>query len=72
MHNESHPTEIKNKISKLSANVTPDLLDQIDHLVKVNGPFAKRHSIHVAALRIGLTEITNNPNRLLEAIGHQG
>lgn len=59
-------------ITKLSANVTPELLDQLDAVVKQNGPFAKRHAIHLAALRIGLAEITTNPNRLLEALGHNG
>lgn len=57
-------------ITKLSANVTPELLDQLDAVVKKNGPFAKRHAIHLAALRIGLAEITNNPSRLLQALGH--
>jgi hypothetical protein len=57
-------------ITKLSANVTPELLDQLDAVVKKNGPFAKRHAIHLAALRIGLAEIANNPSRLPQALGH--
>jgi len=59
-------------ITKLSANITPELLDKLDAVVRQNGPFAKRHAIHLAALRIGLAEITTNPSRLLEALGHNG
>ena len=60
------------KNSKLSCNVSPELLHQLDVLVKMNGPFACRHAIHVAALRIGLTELAARPERLLEVLGGQG
>jgi hypothetical protein len=57
------------KPQKLSVNVSGELITQIDSLVKRNGPFARRHAIHLAALRIGLSELTAHPERLLEALG---
>lgn len=60
------------KIEKLSVNVPFDLLQQLDALVKMNGPFARRHALHVAALRVGIAELTEDPTRLLEALGQQG
>jgi hypothetical protein len=60
------------KNSKLSCNVSAAMLQQIDALVKMHGPFARRHAIHVAALRIGLAEIAARPERLIEVLGEQG
>lgn len=64
--------EASTKNSKLSCNVSPELLQQLDALVKMHGPFARRHAIHVAALRIGLAELADRPERLLEVLGDQG
>jgi hypothetical protein len=61
-----------NKNSKLSCNVSAELLQQIDALVRMHGPFARRHAIHVAALRIGLAELAARPERLIEILGEQG
>jgi hypothetical protein len=60
------------KIEKLSVNVPLDLLHALDQLVKMNGPFARRHALHVAALRLGVAELSARPERLLEVLGHQG
>ena len=59
------------KIEKLSVNVTKDLLNKLDQLVRLNGPFARRHSIHVAALKLGLAELAAKPDRIHEALGGQ-
>lgn len=58
-------------INKLSVNVTDDLIAKVDALVEQHGPFARRHSIHLAALRIGLAELAADPKRINEAAGHQ-
>jgi hypothetical protein len=63
---------VSTKNSKLSCNVSPELLQQLDALVKMHGPFARRHAIHVAALRIGLAELAGRPERLLEVLRDQG
>ena len=57
------------KIPKLSVNVTADVLAQVDALVEQHRPFARRHAIHLAALRIGLAELIAKPERIAEAIG---
>lgn len=64
--------EARNKNSKLSCNVSPELLEQLDAIVQLHGPFARRHSIHVAALRIGLAELADRPERLLEVLLGEG
>jgi len=67
-----HTPNTKTRLPKLSVTITPELLAQVDDLVQQHGPFAKRHSIHVIALKLGLAELVAHPNRLLEALGHQG
>ena len=60
--------------AKLSANIPLDLLhqlDQLDQLVQANGPFATRHALLVAAIRIGVSELAANPFRLIDALGHR-
>jgi hypothetical protein len=60
---------MENKINrKLSVNVSDELITQIDSIVKRHGPFAKRHAIHLLALRIGLIELLTNPERVNEAL----
>jgi hypothetical protein len=56
-------------LKKLSVNVTDDLIAKVDALVEQHGPFARRHSIHLAALRIGLAELEADPDRINEAVG---
>jgi hypothetical protein len=55
---------------KLSANVPSNLLRQLEQLVRANGPFATRHALLVAAIRVGVAELSTNPSRLIEALGH--
>jgi hypothetical protein len=59
------------KIEKLSANIPLDLLHELDQLVQANGPFATRHALLVAAIRVGVDELTTNPSRLIAALGHR-
>lgn len=56
--------------AKLSANIPRDLLRQLDQLVHANGPFATRHALLVAAIRVGVEELVTNPSRLNAALGH--
>jgi hypothetical protein len=63
---ETRPTNFE----KLSANVPSDLLGQLEQLVRANGPFATRHALLVAAIRVGVAELSANPSRLIEALGH--
>lgn len=58
---------IASRPTKLSANVPLDLLRQLDQLVRANGPFATRHALLVAAIRIGVSELAANPSRLCAA-----
>lgn len=60
------------KTQKLSVNVTDDLLTQVDAVVVQHGPFAKRHAVHLAALRIGLAELKAKPERIHEVLGNNG
>lgn len=68
MINDSNDTRPQRQ-PKLSVSVTLELLHQLDMLVALHKPFAKRHAVHLAALKIGLVELTENPNRFLEAFG---
>lgn len=72
MTHENQVLKLKTKQPKLSVNITSDVLAQVDALVEMHRPFAKRHAVHLAALRVGLAELTARPERLLETLGHQG
>lgn len=64
-------TSIEPRPAKLSANIPLALLRQLDQLVQANGPFATRHALLVAAIRLGVDELTANPSRLSDALGHR-
>jgi len=53
------------KTRALSVNISNELLAKLDALVS-RYPFAKRHAVHLIALRIGLDELTRNPERVRE------
>jgi hypothetical protein len=59
------------KQPKLSVSITPELLAEVDALVEQHRPFAKRHGVHLIALKLGLAELTANPQRFLEAVGRR-
>jgi hypothetical protein len=61
----------KPKQPKLSVSITPELLAQVDDLVAMHKPFARRHAVHLAALKIGLLELAADPNRFVEAVGQR-
>jgi hypothetical protein len=69
MSNNDTPTPNAHRPKKLSVNVTDDLLDQVDAVVDKHGPFCRRHAVHLAALRLGLVELINNPERIHDALG---
>lgn len=62
-------TLLEPRPAKLSANIPLDLLRQLDQLVQANGPFATRHALLVAAIRLGVGELVANPSRLIDALG---
>lgn len=64
-------TATESRPAKLSANIPLDLLRQLDQLVQANGPFATRHALLVAAIRVGVAELAVNPSRLIEALDHR-
>ena len=64
-------TATESRPAKLSANIPLDLLRQLDQLVQANGPFATRHALLVAAIRVGVGELAANPSRLIDALGHR-
>lgn len=43
-------TKSKSRFESLSVNVPVQLVNKIDDQVEANAPFAKRHSVHLAAL----------------------
>lgn len=52
---------------KLNADVTPELLAQLDR-VTAQIPLLSRHKTHVAALRLGLALLDGDPVRLLREV----
>ncbi|MGH7295279.1 MAG: hypothetical protein ACRELB_10110 [Polyangiaceae bacterium] len=51
-------------MTKLTANVADADLDKIDALVARHAPFAHRHAVHLAALRVGLEALEAEPGLL--------
>jgi hypothetical protein len=56
--------------SKLTVNLTEADLDAVDAVVAQHQPFVRRHAVHLAALRLGLSELRTHPERLIEQL-HQ-
>lgn len=57
--------------AKLSVNLTAADLDAVDAVVALHQPFVRRHAVHLAALRLGLSELHANPERLREQLRHE-
>ena len=57
----------KSKFESLSVNVPIQLVDRLDQHVEANAPFARRHSVHLAALALGLDVLAADPRKLGEA-----
>jgi hypothetical protein len=55
------------KSHKLTANVTTRDLVALDEVVAHFSPFARRHSIYLAAFRLGLRAIARDPS-LVESV----
>jgi hypothetical protein len=53
---------------KLTVSLTPADLAAVDAMVAQHQPFVRRHAVHLAALRIGLSELRANPERLIEQL----
>lgn len=56
--------------AKLTVNLTAADLDAVDAVVAQHQPFVRRHAVHLVALRLGLSELLANPERLIEQL-HQ-
>lgn len=61
---------IKNKLPKLSVTLTDHDVENIDDIVLQHRPFVRRHAVHLAALRIGLSVLQAEPTRLIEQLDH--
>ena len=54
--------------AKLTVNLTPADIAAVDAVVAHHQPFVRRHAVHLAALRLGLSELRDNPERLVEQL----
>jgi hypothetical protein len=71
-HEQDTPeTSAARPAAKLTVSLTPADLAAVDAVVAQHQPFVRRHAVHLAALRLGLSELRTNPERLVEQLQQQ-
>ena len=59
------------KVIKLSVNLTAADVEAVDAVVEQHRPYLRRHAIHLAALRIGIRELRDHPQHVIDHLQHE-